>query len=78
MHRVHARTRFTVPSGRTWRTCWRLGYQIRLVLLLAWLTLLPTVGVFPQNSQIRLIESGPFTQNKRAGGNRSGQSKDFF
>jgi uncharacterized protein (UPF0218 family) len=42
MHRVQARTRLTLPSWRTCRTCCRLGYQIRLVLLFAWLTLLPT------------------------------------
>src|SRR5688572_26209039 len=31
----------------------RLGRKIRLVLLLAWLTLLPTSGPFPVNSQRR-------------------------
>ena len=42
MHLVQALTRLTEPSYCTCRTCWRLGYQMRLVLLLAWLTLLPT------------------------------------
>lgn len=55
MHRVHALTRRTVPLLSMCRTVWRLGYHRRLVLLFAWLTLLPTCGSFPQNSHFLLM-----------------------
>src|SRR5262249_31578913 len=52
--RVHTRMDFTVPS-RFARTRCRFGFQRRLVLLLAWLTLLPTEGPLPQTLQILAI-----------------------
>ena len=53
MHRVQTRIRFTPPPAAV-RTSCRLGCHRRLVLLLAWLTLLPTEGRLPQISQVRI------------------------
>jgi hypothetical protein len=45
--------RFIAPVFlSTQRNFWRLGYQVLFVLLLAWLTLWPTMGFFPHTSQI--------------------------
>jgi hypothetical protein len=54
MQEVQARMRLGVPS-MTARTRCKLGYQRRLVLLLAWLTLCPKVGPLPQISHTRAI-----------------------
>src|SRR5690349_22378388 len=54
MHEVHTRVRRT-PSVVATRTVWRFGYQRRLVLLLAWLTLLPVTGPLPHTVQTRAI-----------------------
>ena len=54
MHWVHARTRLGLPFTRT-RTVCKLGYQRRLVRLLAWLTLLPVIGPLPHTEQTRAI-----------------------
>jgi hypothetical protein len=50
MQRVQARMRRTEPPIFA-RTDCKLGFQRRRVLLLAWLTLFPTPGLFPQRSQ---------------------------
>jgi hypothetical protein len=50
IQRVQARMRLT-PPGVAERTSCRLGFHRRLVLLLAWLTLLPTEGPLPQIAQ---------------------------
>jgi hypothetical protein len=47
IHRVQARIRRTPPPIDA-RTSLRLGFHRRLVLLFAWLTLLPTDGPLPQ------------------------------
>src|SRR6266480_6031152 len=58
MHCVHTRIRRVTPP--TWaRTRWRFGYQRRLVLLFAWLTLCPVMGPLPPMSQPRAMRSGP-------------------
>ena len=57
--RVQTFIRLTAPFT-TARTCCKFGYQRRLVLLLAWLTLWPTCGPFPQISQRLDILSPPF------------------
>jgi hypothetical protein len=55
MHRVQTRIRLTPPPLlAAARTSCRLGSHRRLVLLLAWLTLLPTEGRFPQIAQVRI------------------------
>src|SRR5215207_2289085 len=51
MQLVHTRTRRCVPFSVTMRADWRFGRQTRLVLLLAWLTLFPLRGPFPQTAQ---------------------------
>jgi hypothetical protein len=48
-----------LPSCST-RTFWRFGSQTRLVLLLAWLTLLPLMGPLPHISQTLDILILPF------------------
>ncbi len=48
MHEVQTRTLRLTPSVSTIRADWRFGNHRRLVLLFAWLTLLPFLGVFPQ------------------------------
>jgi hypothetical protein len=53
IHRVHTRIRWTPPLI-TARTFWRLGFHRRLVLLLAWLTLVPNDGFFPHMWQCRI------------------------
>jgi hypothetical protein len=50
-HRVHTWMERTEPWV-TALTLRRFGFQRRLVWLLAWLTLLPTVGRLPQMSHI--------------------------
>src|SRR5713226_4881900 len=50
MHRVQTRILRTLPPISA-RTSCRLGFHRRLVLLLAWLTLLPTDGCFLQYAQ---------------------------
>lgn len=55
-HRVHTTIRLT-PLAVAARTSCRLGCHRRLVLLLAWLTLLPTEGRFPQIAQCRIYWS---------------------
>ena len=47
-----------VPFWMAWTLC-RLGYHLRLVLMLEWLTLCPTTGLFPQISHARAIECLP-------------------
>ena len=54
IHRVHTRIRVTPPPIAA-RTSCRLGFHRRLVLLLAWLTLLPTEGRFPQIAQFLML-----------------------
>src|SRR5205814_2908871 len=54
MQRVHASTRSTLPSTMA-RTFWRFGMVRFLVLLFAWLTLLPTSGRFPQMSHFQAM-----------------------
>ena len=53
--RVHTVRVATRPSGNWWRTRCRLGLKRRLVLILEWLTRLPTCGVFPQKAQHLLM-----------------------
>ncbi|OGP52642.1 MAG: hypothetical protein A2Y65_08335 [Deltaproteobacteria bacterium RBG_13_52_11] len=60
MHFVHTLSLATLPSRRT-RTLWRFGSQTLLVLLLAWLTLLPLRGPLPHISQTLDIRS-PFKE----------------
>jgi hypothetical protein len=62
MQRVQTRSRRVVPST-TARTVCKFGYQRRFVLLLAWLTLWPVVGPFPQISHTRAI--GVYPENER-------------
>lgn len=49
-HDVQTRIRLRVPFSVTMRAGWRLGSQRRRVLLLAWLTLFPVRGPFPQTA----------------------------
>lgn len=68
MHLVQTRIRFTLPSTFA-LTRWRLGIQRRFVLLLAWLTLLPTDGRLPQIVHIQAMASSSsrgFCVNTRA------------
>jgi len=51
MQRVQTLMLLTVPFLTALIFC-RFGYQILGVLLLAWLTLLPKLGPFPQISHI--------------------------
>ena len=51
MQRVQTLMLLTVPFLTALIFC-RFGRQILLVLLLAWLTLFPKLGPFPQISQI--------------------------
>jgi hypothetical protein len=62
MQRVQTRSRRVVPST-TARTVCKFGYQRRFVLLLAWLTLWPVVGPFPQISHTRAMGVNP--ENER-------------
>jgi hypothetical protein len=49
MHRVQTvMTAFFFPTMAC--TFWRFGFQVRLLLLLAWLTLLPVVVCFPHTA----------------------------
>src|SRR5437868_3718765 len=52
-HRVHTRIRRTPPPTSA-RTSCRFGCHRRLVLLFAWLTLLPTELCLPQIVQCRM------------------------
>src|SRR4051812_28093557 len=54
MQRVHAINRCTLPSTSA-RTFCRFGNVRFLVLLLAWLTLLPMRGRFPQRSHFQAM-----------------------
>src|SRR5260370_4519125 len=54
MQRVQARTRWGRPSTMA-RTFWRFGKVRRFVLLLSWLTLLPTSGRLPQISHFQAM-----------------------
>src|SRR5690348_11873954 len=54
MQDVQTRVRRT-PSLVATRTVCRLGYQRRLVLLFAWLTLLPVTGPLPHTVQTRAL-----------------------
>jgi hypothetical protein len=54
------------PPAVAVRTSCRLGFQRRLVLLLAWLTLLPTEGRLPQIAQC-LIGAFPLALWIRSG-----------
>jgi len=53
MHAVQTRMRLTTAPISA-RTLCKLGLNFRFVLLLAWLTLLPTCVRFPQNAQTRM------------------------
>ena len=53
---MQTKIRRTVPC-RFARTRCKLGFQRRLVLLFAWLTLLPTEGPLPQTLQILAMVS---------------------
>jgi len=44
-----------IPPGAAARTSCKLGFQRRLLLLLAWLTLLPTEGRLPQIAQCLIV-----------------------
>ena len=60
MQSVQTKARLTCPSNLP-RTRFRLGSQARFVLLLAWLTLLPTERPLPQIRQTLAIFFGyPF------------------
>ena len=59
MHRVQTAIRLT-PLPTIARTFFRLGSHRRLVLLLAWLTLLPTEGRLPQIAQVLIYSSVTF------------------
>jgi hypothetical protein len=48
MHRAHTRTRRRLPSASTIFTVCKFGSHRLRVRLLAWLTLLPKLGVLPQ------------------------------
>src|SRR6202035_560826 len=56
IQRVQTSTRCT-PPPITARTSCRLGFQRRLVLLLAWLTLLPTEGRLPHIEQCLIADT---------------------
>lgn len=49
MQEVHAVIRRDLPACED-LTSWRLGYHRFFVLLFAWLTLLPTMGLLPHIS----------------------------
>ncbi len=53
-HREQTLIRVVFPPEKVF-TLWRLGYQTLRVLLLAWLTLCPKTGPFPQISQTLAI-----------------------
>jgi hypothetical protein len=53
--RVQTRMRLMPPPAAA-RTSCKLGFQRRLVLLLAWLTLLPTDGRLPQIAQCLIAQ----------------------
>src|ERR1700674_3630261 len=55
-HWAQTRIRLGAPSTST-RTVCRLGYQRRLVRLLAWLTLLPVTGPLAHTAHTRAISS---------------------
>jgi hypothetical protein len=60
MQSVQTSARFTCPSNFA-RTRCKFGRQERLLLLLAWLTLLPTDRPFPQIEQtLAILVSYPF------------------
>lgn len=61
MHCVHTLMRFNAPLLIFARTSCKLGSQRLLVLLLAWLTLCPYIGLLPQTSQRFMIS--PDDQN---------------
>src|SRR5688500_118492 len=58
MQRVQASTRSVRPSTEA-RIFWRFGSVRFLVLLFAWLTLLPTSGLFPQTSHFQAMTATP-------------------
>src|SRR6516164_6406629 len=57
MHRVQTSMRLLRAPFTSARIFWRLGSVRFLVLLLAWLTLLPTRGRFPHTSQTKAMTS---------------------
>ena len=57
IQRVQTRMRPTPPALAARISC-RLGFQRRLVLLLAWLTLLPTEGCLPQIEHCLIVDDG--------------------
>ncbi len=61
MHWVQTLMRFSEPLPILARTSCRLGSQRLFVLLLAWLTLCPYIGLLPQTSQRFMIS--PDDQN---------------
>jgi len=62
---------FTLPL-RSALTFWRLGLNLRLVTLCAWLILLPTIGFFPHISHILdiifLLETDGFVKSHDSDG----------
>ncbi len=61
IQRVHTFMRTVFPPASTVLTRCRFGNQRRLVLLWAWLTLLPVAGPLPQISHLRAIVLSPQT-----------------
>jgi hypothetical protein len=62
---VHTNARFTWPANFP-RTRFKFGCQERLLLLLAWLTLLPMERPLPQMVQIlAILVSNPFNNLRR-------------
>src|SRR5205814_10274793 len=62
--RVQPRRCLWEPSTSA-RTRWRFGSVRFLVLLLAWLTWLPTRGPLPQRSHLNAIEDSPELKGPR-------------
>jgi hypothetical protein len=58
MQRVQTLMVLTVPL-RTAFIFWRFGCQVRLVLLLAWLTLFPKLGPLPHIAHILDMRINP-------------------
>ena len=54
---MQTRTRWATPAMRT-RTRWRLGWNVRLLLLLALETEFPTEAFFPQTALLALAVGG--------------------
>lgn len=60
IQRVHTRMRRVAPLMSA-RIVWRFTLKTRLVRLLAWLTLLPTMRPFPQMSHVLPTCITPFS-----------------